>query len=122
MRLVGPVLAAEARALVAGDVEPWKATDVVRDRRVIRGRKPKRRQIEAVVGWIGVGAADEPVVPVAEIQDRAVVERVDVIERRLTGDELEPFTGREVVEIVVVVAVPVVPAVAPVHTLPVADD
>ncbi len=66
---------------------------------------------------VRIGPAHEPVVAVAEVEDRRPVQRVDVIDRDLARDELEPLAGREVVEVVVVVAVAIVPAHATVHAL-----
>ena len=81
------------------------------------GREPQAGQVEVVVLRVRVGAAHEPVVAVADVQDRAGAEQPDVIERDLPRDELEPLAGGEVAEVVVVVAVPIVPADAAVHAL-----
>ena len=117
MRLVRPLLAADGGALVAGNVEPREPADAVGNRGGVGGREPERRQVEVVVLRVRIGPAHEPVVAVAEVEDRRPVQRVDVIDRDLARDELEPLAGREVVEVVVVVAVAIVPAHAPVHPL-----
>ena len=112
---------ATAGALIAGDVEAGEPADAVRNRRVVRCGEPQARQIEVVVRGIRIGAAHEPVVAVADVHDRARRQHVDVVERDLARDELEPFAGGQVAEVVVVVAVAIVPAHAREHPLLVGD-
>ena len=73
--LVRAQLAGDAGALVAGDVEAGEPPDAVGNRRVIRRGEPERGQVEVVVRRVRVGAADEPVVAVAHVQNRGRVEQ-----------------------------------------------
>src|SRR5262245_63250752 len=117
-----PQFAADARALVSGEVEAREAPGILPDQVVVVTGEAERGQIEAPIFRIRIGSPDKAVIAVARVDHYRGRDHPDVVEGALPGFEEEPLAGRGVAIVVVVVTIAVVPARAPENAMVLADD